>query len=175
MQNIDEAVTVATEEEALEAATKEEEVLSCFQGDPSEQRERPLINSIVAALDEREAARERNRNRAKETPPAPVNQQQAELQEGGPSFAATATPAYNNYHSQQFPEQLPLPRAGYRDFREGGRGGGRGGRGRWGSSPRFIPNQNSYDTRICFLCHRPGHIRWFCPEQNSGNGTGRLN
>ena len=52
-QTFEEAVAAATEEEEIEMARKEEEVLSCFRGNyEGKSASRPLVNSIVAALED---------------------------------------------------------------------------------------------------------------------------
>lgn len=179
-ETFDEAVRVAADEEAIELAHKEEEVLNCFQEEYGNMTSQPLVNSIVAALDAREAAREVDNSRS------PVERHTA-------CRRGTDTARYKGAHvpgsgyqyapesKHDYDEQLPLPRSDKRSSN----GQTANSQAQQWYSKRYTAKSESEERRRdreeyrCYFCHQTGHIRKFCPEfhsaQRPGNGPRRLN
>lgn len=174
-KTFEEAVEVAAAEEALEMANHEEEVLSCFQGNSEKKETDNLIKGIVAALDAREAAKERR---------DPEVEDQWTRQGEGARPKETRITQSNNARVQEYRGQLPLPKPGHRD-------GSNANQFRLGTKPFFhsrFPRFQSreeeaeywrhMEKRLCFYCHQPGHIQRDCRvmdrDRMPGNDFRRL-
>lgn len=178
-ETFEDAVKVATEEEALEMAHKEEEVLGCFQGDLGNMAAKPLVNSIVAALEAREAAKEEDRARQMEMQATTFRNNDISHGEGG-RYKKQGNYQYTGQRKPMYDGQLPLPRTENRSKQD--------------PSPMHQDQFNSRryynrreteeerrdrEERRCFYCHQQGHMRRNCPAflaaLQSGNGPRRLN
>ena len=177
-ETFDEAVRIAADEEAIEMAHKEEEVINCFQEEYRNMTSNPLVNSIVAALDAREAAKEVDNPRLRNTA---YRRGTDTIQYKGARVSGTAGNQYTPKGRQNYDEQLPLPR---NDKRNGPTTSIQGQGQQWYSTryaaqPETEEERRDREEYRCYRCHQTGHIRRFCPElrsaQHPGNGPRRLN
>ena len=187
-KTFDEAVTAATEEEAVEMAHKEEKVLGCYQDDPHGSSTQPLVNSIVAALDARDAAKEARKSMQRDRKPfGDSHDRLEETKQADPFREPPSQHASNAYGSgvppmHQYGEQLPLPRASHQPTYSGDEMSHpwrtRRPSYRYGHLGNEVAVRDKMEGR-CFACHHPGHFRRECPAyrpvQQPGNASRRLN
>lgn len=178
----DEAVTAAAEEEAVEMALKEEEVLACYQGQPNDPSITPLVNSIVAALEAREATKEAQQSRQHETETRYRHQDAQQVERGrryaGPSKRGQHMDyAREGRHSANYDDQLPLPtnraQHHYEEVQDW-RNQRPAHQGRSYDRSWFERERTDRTEGRCYYCHRQGHFKSHCPARMSGNGPRRL-
>ena len=160
----DEAVSVAAEEESVEATTHEAEVLSSYREMPKKDE---LIEALVAALE----IRDENKRKGSSTTGAEAGSE-GEQTTGRPEAAA-------------YPDQLPLPRPSVpqrpppNQAHHLGRGGRSGTSWTWRQSehartgavgpamprPWSQEKWDLYRAGLCFHCRMPGHITRDCDQR----------
>lgn len=179
-KTFEEAIAAAADEEALEMAHKEGEVLSCFQGDLGLST-KPLVNSIVAALEAREAAKEVDKERQQERQSNTNYSRRDEFQYERNHRQNPESYQRAGRDNRRYEEQLPLPRTsnGNRIARNFRGNAPPQHLGRYPAPPMSEEERRDWTENRCFNCHMPGHQRRVCPVPRQtrfpGNGPRRLN